>query len=256
MKRLSVLCIALLSLVVLPVSASAIGFEVAAGAWNQSPGGHLAYDGNSLDVTDALGLGNQTRFMGRAKIDMPLIIPNVYVMATPMNFQSSNSIPGGFTFGGKSYDPGTFDSEINLDHYDFALYYGLPFLGLATLETLNIDAGLNLRFINFDAKIDQATTNLHESKSFTLTVPMVYVGAQFTPMDRLSIEGEIRGIAYSANHFYDIIGRVKYKVIKVPLLIDTFVAVGYRYENIKIDAKDVMLDMSFSGPFAEIGIEF
>lgn len=242
--------------VVLPVSASAIGFEVAAGVWHQSPGGDLAYDGSSLDMTDSLGLDNQTRFMGRAKIDMPLVIPNVYVMATPMYFHGSGTIPGGFTFGGKSYNSGTFDSEINLDHYDLALYYGVPFLGLATLETLNVDAGLNLRFINVDAKIDQAATNLHESKSFTLPVPMVYVGAQFTPMDRLFIEGEIRGIVYSANHFYDIIGRVKYKVFKVPLLIDAFVAVGYRYESIKIDAKDLMVDMSFSGPFAEIGIEF
>ena len=256
MKKLSVLCIALLSLVVLPVSAYAIGFEVAAGVWNQGPGGHLAYEGSSLNLDDTLGLGTQNRLMGRAKIDMPLIIPNVYVMATPMNFSSSSKIPGGFTFGGKSYDAGTFDSKVNLDHYDLALYYGVPFLGLATLGNLNVDAGLNLRVINVDAKIDQTTTGLHESKSFTLPVPMVYVGAQFTPFDRLSIEGEIRGIVYSANHFYDMIGRVKFKVIKIPLLIDTFVAAGYRYESIKIDTKDVKADMSFSGPFAEIGIEF
>jgi opacity protein-like surface antigen len=80
---------------------------------------------------------------------------------------------------------------------------------------------------------------------------MVYVGAQFRPINKLSLEAELRGIALGSNHFYDLIGRVKYKAIG-----NVFIAAGYRYENIKIDRSDVKANLTFSGPFAEAGVEF
>jgi outer membrane protein len=257
MKNFKVLCVVLLlAVVALPLSAHAMGAEVAVGVWNHNAGGDLGYKGDSLSLDKTLGFGKETRFSGRAKIDMPLIIPNVYLMATPMNFEGNGSVPGGFDFAGTHYGAGAFKSKLNLDHYDFALYYGVPFLGLATLGNFHVDAGLNLRIINVEARIDQASTNYTESKSFTLPVPMLYLEARFTPTERFSVEGEFRGISYNASHFYDMIGRVKYKVIKVPLLIDSFIAGGYRYEGIKIDSNDVKADMNFSGPFFEVGVEF
>ncbi|MDO8747077.1 MAG: hypothetical protein Q7J70_05385 [Thermodesulfovibrionales bacterium] len=80
---------------------------------------------------------------------------------------------------------------------------------------------------------------------------MVYIGAQFKPVDKLSLEAELRGIALGSNYFYDLIGRVKYKVAG-----PAFIAVGYRYEYIKIDKSDVKANLTLSGPFAEAGVEF
>lgn len=255
MKKLVVVCLMLVT-VALPSVSSAIGLEVAAGLWNQSPGGDIRYNGDTLDVKSDLGYGNQTRFTGRAKIDMPLIIPNIYLMATPMSFDGSGSKSAAFTFGSKTFTASApYTSELSMDHYDVALYYGVPFLGLASLGKLNVDAGLNLRFVNLDAKIDQPSTNLHESKSFTLPVPMVYVAAQVTPIERLALEAELRAIAYNSNHFYDFIARVKYKALKL-VLVDAFIAGGYRYESINIDAKDVKAGINVGGPFVELGVEF
>ncbi len=235
-----------------PQMAGAIGFEVAVGVWNQDPSGDLAYQGTSLDLANDLKYGSQTKFFGRAKIDMPLIIPNIYVMATPMKFDGAGSKAASFTFANRTYSAtAPFTSEVKLDHYDVALYYGIPFVNTATVGMLNVDVGLNLRVIDFSAEIVQPTTSISESKTATLPVPMVYVGVQFKPIDALSLEGEVRGVAYNANHYYDLIARAKYKFLGL-----AFVAAGYRYEDLKIDEEDVRANVTMEGPFAEAGVEF
>jgi outer membrane protein len=240
----------LVSFLLTPQFASAIGVEAAVGIWNQDPSGDIGYKGESLSLGNELKYGSETKFFGRAKIDMPLLIPNIYLMATPMEFEGTGSKSASFTFGDRTFTGATdFTSSLQLDHYDIALYYGLPFVKTATLNKLNIDAGLNVRFIDMKAEVKQGA--IQESKSLTVPLPMIYVGAQFKPIDKLSLEAELRGIALGSNHFYDLIGRVKYKVIG-----PAFIAAGYRYEDIKIDKSDVKASLTFSGPFAEAGVEF
>ncbi|MCX5718285.1 MAG: TIGR04219 family outer membrane beta-barrel protein [Nitrospirae bacterium] len=240
----------LLSFLLTPQFASAIGFEVAAGIWNQDPSGDIRYKGETLSLGNELKYGSETRFFGRAKIDMPLLIPNIYIMATPMEFEGTGNKSASFTFGERTFTGNTnFTSSLQLDHYDIAFYYGLPFVKTATLNKLNVDAGLNVRFIDMKAEVKQGV--VQESKSLTIPLPMVYVGAQFRPINKLSLEAELRGIALGSNHFYDLIGRVKYKAIE-----HVFIAAGYRYEDIKIDKSDVKANLTFSGPFAEAGVEF
>ncbi|MDI6890616.1 MAG: TIGR04219 family outer membrane beta-barrel protein [Thermodesulfovibrionales bacterium] len=240
----------LLSFILIPQVASATGLEAAIGFWNQDPQGDIAYKGESLSLEENLKYSDKTRFFCRAKIDMPLMIPNIYLMATPMKFDGTGSKDVKFTFGDKTFTGNVpFTSELRVNHYDIAFYYGLPFVKTATLGKLNVDAGLNLRIIDLKAEITQAPTC--ESKSFALPMPMVYLGAQVRLVDKLSLEAEIRGIAYSSNHYYDLIGRAKYKVFG-----PAFLGAGYRYEDIKIDYKDVKANVRVGGPFAEVGVEF
>ena len=251
MKILRVLlAVSLLAVILFPQTAPAIGLEAAAGVWQQNPGGDVSYKGTALSTDTDLNYDSATKFYGRAKIDMPLIIPNIYLMATPMSFDGAGSKSINFTFANKTYTGSVpFTSELRLDHYDIALYYGVPFLKTATLGKLNVDAGLNVRIIDFSAEITQGA--LKESTSLMFAVPMVYLGAQFKPIKKLAVEAEVRGIAYDTNHFYDLIGRVKYKFLKL-----AFIGAGYRYEDIKIDQSDIMGNLSFSGPFTEAGVEF
>lgn len=41
-------------------------------------------------------------------------------------------------------------------NYDITFYYGLPFVKTATLNKLNVDAGLNVRFIDLNAEVKQS----------------------------------------------------------------------------------------------------
>lgn len=251
MKRfLFLICLCLLF--VTPQALYAIGLEVGVGAWRQDPQGDISYKGESLDLEKNLKYDAEARMMGRVKIDMPLIIPNIYLMATPMSFEGSGSKDVSFTFGNQTFTGSVpFNSKIEMDHLDLAFYYGLPFLKTLTAEVLNAEVGLNARLIDFSAEITQPSTGLRESKSLSIPVPMLYVGAQITPIKKLAIEAEGRGIAYSGDHYYSLIGRLKIKPIG-PL----FIAAGWRHDDIKLNKEDVKAAIKFSGPFAEAGIQF
>ena len=240
----------------IPATALAIGLEVAVGVWNQTPSGDLSYklvnSTDSLDLDNELGYDSETRFIGRIKIDMPLLIPNVYIMATPMSFSGTGQKNVNFTFGDQAFQGSTdFDSDVNLTHYDLALYYGLPFVKLATADMLNVDVGLNLRLMDLSAEVNQSATGLSEKESVKLPVPMVFLAAQIQPLDRFGIEGELRGVAFSGNSYLSMIGRLKVKVFG-PL----FATAGYRYDTIDVDEDDFKLDADFGGLFFEVGASF
>jgi len=252
-----VLCLFVLSLLMVPFSAFAMGLEVGAGYWRQTPSGTLAYDksglpGTSIDLKNDMDFDSKNKPFARVKVELPLFLPNIYFMATPMEFKGTGSKNANFTYGGQNFTQNVpFDSKLKLDHYDLAFYYPLPFLNTATLGVLNVELGLNARIIEFEGTINQPTTGATASKKLTIPVPMVYAGIQVKPIKTFSVEAEGRGVSYGANHYYDIIGRLKVKPVG-PL----FIAGGYRYESIKIDQSDVKADIKFAGPFVEAGVQF
>jgi len=260
-KRVVLIIIMLaVSLCIIPNLSFAIGIEVAVGGWGQGPSGDISYKSDavsdSLDIEDDLNYDRQYKVFGRVKADMPGLFPNIYFIATPMKFEETGSKATNFTFGDTTFDVTLpFDSTVQLNHYDIGLYYSLPFLSIGSAGKLNADLGLNARIIDFKAEVigtEAVTgTDISESEEFTIPVPMVYIGLQIKPVDMLSLEGEFRGIAYDSNHYYDFIGRVKIRPVK-----QIFIAGGYRYEDVEIDHDDVLASITFSGPFAEAGIEF
>ena len=235
-----------------PMNAAAMGVEAAVGIWKQDPSGDVGFKGESLSVENELKYDAKSKVFSRIKVDMPLFIPNIYLMATPVKFEGDGSKNTSFTFGDKTFAGNVpFSSRLKLDHYDVALYYGIPFLKTATLGTFNLEAGLNARIIDLKAEISQPSTGISDSKSLTLPIPMLYLGAQLKPIKYLSFEAEARGIAYSSNHYYDLIGR-----LKVHPIGPVFLAGGYRYEKVKIDQSDVKAKITIGGPFLELGFVF
>jgi len=255
-KSLMIISFFFLSAVMVPSITYTAGLEFAVGGWRQSPQGEFSFkeitDTDILDLEDDLNYDDETRIFGRLKIDMPLWIPNIYLMATPMKFDGIGQKTVDFNFGDETFQANVdFFSEIIMDHYDLALYYGLPFVELATAGMLNIEVGINVRLYDFEGTIEQDAMGLAESESFALPIPMVYLAAQLRPLDRLAIEAEGRGVIFGNDKVYSLIGRLKLKVFG-PL----FIAGGYRYDKIDIDEEDVVLDIDFSGPFAEAGFVF
>lgn len=250
-----------ISMLVVPFKAFAFfGADLGVGYWMQTPSGTMSYKptptyvGNPfIDLKDDLYFEEENKPFVRLKVELPLILPNVYLMATPMSFKGAGPLTRTITYGDKVFTAGIpVESEIKLDHYDLALFYPIPFLKTATLGKLNVELGLNARKFDFEGTISQPTIlNQTASKSYSVTVPMIYAGVQVKPIDALSIEFEMRGIAYDGNSYYDYLGRLRYNPI--PLV---YVAGGYRAETLKIDAEDVLADIKFGGPFLEVGLSF
>jgi len=254
--QLYVACLFVLSMLVIPCSAFAFfGADIGVGYWRQSPSGTMDYKpisaatGN-IDLKDELNLDTQNKPFVRIKAELPLILPNIYLMATPMEFKGSGLLGRTISFNNTTFNFGVpIESKLKLDHYDVALFYPIPALKTATLGVLNVELGINARKFDFEGTISDASQTA--SKSLTVYVPMIYGGVQVKPVSYLSIEAEIRGIAYSNNHYYDYIGRLR--INPVPLV---FIAAGYRAETIKLDHSDVKADIKIGGPFVEVGLSF
>jgi outer membrane protein len=255
MKKLFML-IAFLFMLSLPAISFAFGVEFSIGAWYQQPSGDLSFDkvtgDDDLDLEDDLGYDDKWKPVARLKIDMPSLIPNIYLMYTPMKWSETGKKKVDFSFGGENFRGDVdFDSELKMNHLDAALYYGIPGLQTATANVLNIDLGLNFRLLDFKAEIEQDDIDEKESESYFLPIPMLFVGMQIEPLNWIGLDLEGRGIAYSDNHYVSLIGK-----LKVMPFGPIVVAGGYRYDNVKIDYQDVDIDADFKGPFAEIGLEF
>lgn len=250
----------LLVLALMPGGASAAGIELAVGVWNQTPDGDVSYKAttaqDNLNIKDHLKYSDQTKVFGRIKIDTPLLFPNIYLMATPTEFSSTGSKNTSFQFGNVSVAANVpFTSELKLDHYDVGLFYGVPALKTATGGILNVDLGVDARIIDFKERLTGLDTVsgqiITDSKSVVIPLPMLYLGVQVKPVKWVAAEGEVRGVAYGKNHYYDVIGR-----LKISPFGPVFAAAGYRYEKVKIDRDGVKSNASFGGPFGEIGVEF
>ena len=238
--------------------ARAVGMEAAVGGWGQSIGGTLSYSESSIpdviDLDNDIRFDDETKVVGRIKIDMPLFIPNIYLLAAPMEFEGTGSKSATFNFGDITFDAdANLHSKITLNQYDVGFYYGLPFVKTATLDKLNVDVGLNIRIADFEAAItgESGGTAVTETKSLTLPIPMLYVGVQFMPVSALAFEAEGRGIAIGDNKLYSLIGRVRYNFAG-----PVFLAGGYRYDKLEIDEESVDAEIDFQGPFVELGLKF
>ncbi len=253
MKVLRNLMFALVFVVLFSSYAFSLGIEGAVGVWNQDPSGYLSYKGESISVKDELRYDTENRFIGRLKIDMPLFLPNIYLMYTPIRYKADGQKNINFKFGDVTFRANVpFHSEVKLDHYDVTLYYGLPFVNTATLGKLNIDVGLNVRVVDFYAKIEQKSLGLYQKKEATIPIPMLYLGIQLKPVKFFHIEAECKGVAYQGSSYFDVIGRVKV----YPFCNLFFVSVGYRLQDINIDYADIDSEVKFRGPFAEVGFTF
>lgn len=252
-RRITLATLALLIVITTAGTGYSFGVEFAAGAWKQSPSGKLGYEPLSasdvLDLESDLNYQDETRFFGWIDIDMPLFIPNIYVMGTPMEFEGNGN--KSFTWSGTTFT-GSFYSKLTLNHLDVALYYGIPLLEKATFDTLNIDIGLNVRIFDLEVTATETSgTGVSETESATVPVPMVFLAVQIRPIEAFAIEAEGRGISISGNKGYSLIGRLRWNAVG-PL----FIAGGYRYDKYDIDEEDVILDADFGGPFGELGFSF
>lgn len=253
----------LLCLLIFPSVAYAMNFEAAAGVWGQTPSGEVSYEGDlaedTIDLVDDADMGPRANLFARFKLEPPMYLPNVYLMTTPMGFSGEGSKDVSFSFGDINVRADVdFKSRLRLDHYDIALYYHVPGLGPATADILNIEFGLDARFMNLGAEI--RSEGYRESKNMTVIVPMGYLGVQIAPVEFFSIEGELRGVGFDGNEYIDYMARLKIKPFpsgKFPYpLGGAFVGAGYRAETIKVDVNDFGANVDVGGPFIEVGMQF
>ena len=233
---------------------AAIEFEVGGGWHQMNPSGNLQNKGTTaLDVKTNLGYDTINVFTGRVRAEFPIpFVPNVLASILPMKFEGNGMMTAPFQFGDKTFVANVpFSSTLQLDSYDLCLFYNIPFVKALSQGRVNASLGLNTRTFNFKSEINQPGGPGLESKSMTIPVPMAFVGLYIKPLSRLSLDAELKTMAYNSNSFIDATFRAKIKVFSV-----IFVSGGYKIQTIKIDQDGYKGDITFGGPTAELGISF
>lgn len=250
-------CLFFAALVLAPVSSWSlplIDAEIALGGWLNSPDGSAGYKGDDLSLESDLGYEDETEIFGRMRLELPLFLPNVTIMATELSFDEDNTIAKGFDFGDSTFTASTkFHSKLELDHYDIAVSYGLPFVNLASLGKFQADIGVNLRIMDIEASVEQVQNSVlvKEKKDATIPIPMAFIYLRLEPVSGIAFEAEARALAIGDNSMTSIIGRARYHIFG-----PVFIAGGYRFESLDIDDEDIKIDTDFQGPFFEAGFKF
>jgi outer membrane protein len=268
MKRIAILGFG--SIFVLVGSSKAgflIDFEASIGAIQQKPSGYVSYRAGSntdnIDIKNDAHLGDKTNPWVKLKLEHPIpLIPNIKLAYMPMKFDGSGNVTRDINWGGHTYKANAdFSLSVTLDRFDTTLYYNLPFINTATAGKLDVEFGLNVRTMMFEGKLSGTDKNtnqsISESKSITLPIPMGHLAAEIKPINQVSLLGELNYIGYNKNAYYDYTAGLRlnsHGLISTPL--KPFIEVGYRYEKLKLDEKDVKSDLKIKGGYALVGVRF
>jgi outer membrane protein len=241
-------------------------FEASVGAIQQKPSDYVSYkpssDTDKIDVKNDAHVGDKTKPWVKFKFEHSIpIIPNIKLAYMPMKFDGSGVLSRSIKWGNSTYKIDTdYSLSVKLDRVDTTLYYNLPFINTATAGKLDVELGLNVRTIMFDGKLNGTTTGnqkVSESKSITLPVPMGHFAAEIKPIKQVSLLGEFNYISYDKDTYYDYTAGLRlnsHGLISTPL--KPFIEVGYRYEKLKLDEKDVKSDLKIKGGYALVGVRF
>ena len=241
-----------------------INIDLNVGAMNHQPSGHIEYpagSGNKLDLKNDLGLKGNTQPFARAKVEIGIF--GLYAQYMPMNFKGNNTITTTLNYGGTTFDANqTIDTKLKMDRYDLALILNIPFLGTLTGGVLDLEAGLNARFINFDGSVTGKTTigsvtqTKTESAQGNVVIPMVYLGGALN-FGMVSVLAEVRGISYQNSSYYDLTGELRISPFSLPGLARFYAGLGYRVEKLELkDTFDTNLNVQVSSPYLNVGVAF
>jgi outer membrane protein len=206
MKKLTLL--GLSSIFLLAGSSKAgplIDFEISIGAIQQKPSGYVSYkaesDNDRIDVKNDARFGDKTKPWAKLKLEHSIpVIPNIKLAYMPMRFDGGGNVARTVKWGDSTYDLNAgFNLSVKLDRVDTTLYYNFPFIKTATAGKLDVEFGLNVRTIMFDATLSGTITSggsATESASITLPVPMGHLAAEIRPISLVSLVGELNYIGY------------------------------------------------------------
>jgi len=228
-------------------NADIMRIEGAVGAWNSSPTGTISYPPNSFDVADSAGLTDATDMYVWVYLKHPIpIVPNVRLEYVDPTFDGKVA---SIDWDGETY--ASVNNTLSMTQYDAVLYYNI----LDNTFWMTVDLGLDVKFIDGNYKIDGvvgSTTATAVDEDFSIVMPMAYArGRVQIPVTNIGVEAIVRGMSYSDNTVIDAEIKLDYTMDFIPV-VQPGLELGYRYQQVKLDAGSIGLDANFDTTFSGI----
>jgi outer membrane protein len=225
-------------------SADMLGLYVGAGNWKPEFSGTASNNSNdSLTIGSDVNVKdkNQTGFYIAFEHPIP-IIPNLMLAEQDMASSGQGTFNG--QFGDQTFS-GDVDTEFDLSHTDYTLYYEI-------LDNwVNLDLGLTAR--KFDGYVQVSDSSSTANEKLDGTLPMLYGKARFDlPLTGLSASVIVNYISASGNTISD-----SALVLGYESSIGLGIEGGIRTFNLKLDDEDDFnTDLKFDGVFVNATFHF
>ena len=222
--------------------------DIGARYWSVSPSGDLSYKGDSLDLEDNLDFEREGAPHAYARAHLPMLVFEAHYTRLDFSGKGQN-ITTSTPFGDidlNNYTDISTEATMGMLHGGAMLNFSVPW----------VDLGLGAGVSYIDAETEIKADGRKETGSAEAPLPVVKARAEVTPPLvglHLAVAGE--GISYSGNSFYDLRGTAGYTFQDL-MIVDLRLEGGYRHIEVDYDEEDLMLDSSFSGPFAGLSLAF
>ena len=233
----------------LPQAASAlplVDFYAGGYYWDQTISGDLS--GGQADLEDDLNLdaGGQNVLYFAFEHPIP-VIPNLKIKSTDMSSDGSGTVTS--LKVGDNTVSGAVDSELDLTHTDYTMYWSLP------IPIVTLDFGLTLR--QFDGSVTSVSSLAEISEDLDFIVPMGYLKAGVDiPLTGLSFGGDINVISIGDTGITDYDLNMTYVLPLIPLL-DVGISAGYRSFDLELDEDDfgdLSAEATVAGPYLGLSL--
>jgi outer membrane protein len=231
--------------------------EVGMGVYAPTLSGHAGY--GSQAATSRLDLGNagldEGEFSGNNYVyaDFAHFIPLIpNFRFERLAYSHSGTSTQSINWNNKQIASQDVKLDIDLDQKDYILYWGVPLLETATLNTLQINFGIDIKNISGEVSLDD------DSASFNETLPALHLDARVAlPFLPVNLEAYMNTISYDGAELTNT--ALKVSGVFEMMAMDFRVDLGYRTNELIIPTSlvdDVDVELKSSGMFAGISAKF
>lgn len=212
-----------------------------ASVWNAEAGGQV--DDSVSVESDGLDIESEKTMQLTVFFEHPVpVLPNFKIKQTNLDMSGNGNV--NVTFLNQNFNEEV-DSNLDLSHTDFTMYWGLPI----PVPFVDFDFGLTARKFDGMAEVVSKTQDKRASEDLDVTLPMGYGAINVTTPFGLYASADINYISLDGNKLSDISYAIGYD-LPVPV-VDLGIEGGYRTMNLKTDEDDIDLgtDVDVSGAF-------
>lgn len=169
----------------------------------------------------------------------------------PLEFSGNGTLTRDVTFNGQTFTSGSsVQSEVEIEVFDLA----------AAFHVIDIDDGptriqlgpeLSVKIADISMLLRDTSSGQRESVDATVPVPTIGARGRLAIGDYLGVVGRVGYLEVDENSFLDADVQLEYSPLP---LVGVFA--GYRYVDVDVDEADVVLQSTFSGPYAGVLMRF
>ena len=243
----------LISVLASPALADEI-FSLKTGYLALNPSGDVAASadgltGTVLDVDDDLGIDDSEDIFFEAALQLGSF--RLFAAYLPLSFSGDSVLTRDINFNGETFfQSSRVESEVDIDIYEAGLAWYMINIDDAPVR-FQFGPEIAVKYVDASVELRDNDYVLSETDSFGIPVPTLGARARVGLADYLGVVGRVGYAKYDGNSFLDFDGQVELSPIP---LVGIFA--GYRYLSIDVDDNDVIVDATFSGPYAGALVRF